>query len=73
MLNLKDIKQGKTIKLESISDKIRANLIRMGICTGDLVKCIANIPGGPVVVSKGLQEVAIGESFAKDIEVSLEK
>ncbi len=71
-LSLNDSKEGKCFTLKSISSELRASLIRLGLCEGDTVKCIANIPGGPVVVEKGLQEIAIGEKFAKDISISYE-
>lgn len=70
---LNQVEQGQSIKLEAISDQVRANLIRLGVCVGDFVKCMANIPGGPVVISKGLQEIAIGENYAKEIQVTYSK
>ena len=66
---LHEIKEGSEIKLEEIAESVRTNLIRLGLCVGDTVKCVAKVPNGPVVLSKGLQEVAIGNDFAKNILV----
>lgn len=69
MANLNNCKKNSQVKLCGMPDSIRTNLIRMGLCAGDIVKCITKIPGGPVVVAKDLQEIAIGEEFAREIEV----
>ena len=70
LTTLNEAKAGSQIKLEKISDSVRTNLIRLGLCVGDTVKCVAKVPGGPVVLEKGLQEIAIGQNFAKDIYIS---
>jgi ferrous iron transport protein A len=71
-LSLDEIKPGMSVRLRLIPDSIRTNLIRLGLCTGDKVKCIAKIPKGPVVLAKGLQELAIGKTYASKIKVSVE-
>lgn len=71
MISLSEIKEGKKLSLKKISNGIRAKLIRLGFCEGDQVKCTSKIPGGPVVLKKGLQEIAIGNEFAKDIDVEV--
>ena len=73
LISLNKAKQGSEIKLEKISDNVRTNLIRLGLCVGDFVKCVAKVPGGPVVLEKGLQEIAIGQNYAKDIYISEKK
>lgn len=66
---LNKAKVGKNYKLLAIPSSIKADLIRLGFCEGDLVECIARIPAGPVVLQKALQETAIGNKHAQQIEV----
>lgn len=69
MKSLHQIKSGQKIVLKTITSTIKPELIRLGICEGDTVKCIASIPDGPKVILKGLQEIAIGRDYSKEIEV----
>ncbi len=64
---LNSLKSGQTCTLIKIPDAIRSDLIRLGFCEGDKVLCIAVIPGGPMVLQKGLQETAIGNEYCKHI------
>lgn len=66
---LNQVKSGEKISLEQIPSEIKADLIRLGLCEGDSLKCISRIPGGPVVLLKDLQEIAIGNNYAKQILV----
>lgn len=50
-------------------DRARAQAVRFGIGSGALVNCISTLPGGPVVVRAGRQEIAIGRGLAAHIEV----
>lgn len=68
-MKLSEVKPNDTLKLEFIPKEIKAELIRLGLCIGDSVCCIAKIPQGPVVLLKGLQEIAIGFNYAKQIIV----
>jgi Fe2+ transport system protein FeoA len=72
-MNLKSIKAGDKIQITSIPGELRADLMRLGISTGDEVTCISSIPGGPVILQQELQELALGEKYAKQIECELVK
>ncbi|MFA3781540.1 ferrous iron transport protein A [Melioribacteraceae bacterium 4301-Me] len=50
---------------------MKAQLIRLGIAEGDVVKCIERLPGGTVIIQKNRQEIAIGLELAKKIKISL--
>ena len=50
-------------------DRARAEAVRFGIGRGALVRCITALPGGPVVLRAGRQEIAIGRGLASRIEV----
>ncbi len=66
---LNKLKAGDHCVLLKIPDEIRVDLIRLGFCEGDKVLCVANLPLGPVVLQKGLQETAIGNEYCKHILV----
>lgn len=70
LISLDKAKTGENIRLDFVPDELKVNLIRMGFCSGDWVKCIAKIPEGPVVISKDHLEIAIGNNFAKEIKIS---
>lgn len=72
-MNLKSIKSGDKIEITQIPDELLGDLLRLGISTGDEVLCISSIPGGPVILQQELQELALGEKFAKLIECKLVK
>lgn len=67
-MNLKNIKAGQKIEITLIPQELTGELLRLGISTGDLVTCISNIPGGPVILQQELQELALGEKYSKTIE-----
>lgn len=50
-------------------DHARAQAVRFGIGDGASVSCISVLPGGPVVVRSGRQEIAIGHGLAARIQV----
>lgn len=50
-------------------DHARAQAVRFGIGDGALVNCISVLPGGPVILRAGRQEIAIGRGLAARIEV----
>ena len=67
---LNECKIGENLTILSIPSSCKAQLVRMGLSQGDQVECISKIPGGPVVIMKDLIEIAIGQGFAKQIEIS---
>jgi ferrous iron transport protein A len=48
----------------------KAQLIRLGILKGQLVRCLERLPGGTVVIEKNRQEIAIGVALARMILVA---
>ena len=67
---LNQVQSGENFSFVSIPSHIKSDLIRLGLCEGDLVKCISRIPGGPVVVEKDLVQIAIGNNYASEISIS---
>lgn len=62
--------KGETITLRRFGDpSIRAQVIRFGLGEGATVLVQETLPGGPVILRKGLQEIAIGRSAARTIEL----
>ncbi|MGB9802456.1 FeoA family protein [Desulfofundulus sp.] len=69
-MTLDRMKRGQRCRILSIpSDLIRAQALRFGIAEGEVVTCSEVIPGGPIVISKNRQEIAIGRRLAREIEV----
>lgn len=65
------IKANESFQVGKIPELIRSELIRLGVSEGDKLKCVAKIPFGPVVIQKDLLEIAIGDKYARLIEVNL--
>ncbi|MBE3585775.1 MULTISPECIES: FeoA family protein [Desulfofundulus] len=69
-MTLDRIKRGQRCRILSLpSESIRAQALRFGIAEGEIVTCSEVIPGGPVIISKNHQEIAIGRGLARQIEV----
>ncbi len=51
--------------------KARAQALRFGVGEGALVRCITTVPGGPIVLGYGRQEIAVGRSLARQITLSV--
>lgn len=69
-MTLDQVKAQQEVCITGIPGSIKAELIRLGLCCGDKLKCIAKIPDGPIVLEKDLIEIAIGNSYAKQIQVN---
>lgn len=69
-MTLSQVKPGEFVYVISIPDRdVRAQAIRFGIAEGAQVSCAEKLPKGPVIISKGRQEIAIGRKLAESIEV----
>lgn len=66
---LNQVKIGENFVCLEIPDLIKAELIRLGICEGNLLSCVSRIPQGPVVIRKDLSEIAIGNNYSKQIKI----
>lgn len=64
---------GQTVIIGAIPDEpVRLQAIRFGIAEGVRAYCEAVLPGGPIVLRKGKQEMALGRNLAQRIQVSPE-
>lgn len=69
-MTLDQAKPGQRFTIKAIKDDFaRLQAIRFGISEGARATCEAALPGGPVVVRKGLQELALGRKLAALIQV----
>ena len=63
---------GSMFRLSCVDDEIvRSQLLRLGLDPGQPLFCDFVVPGGPVVVKRGRQQIAIGRSLAERITVEL--
>ena len=69
-MTLVDMNRGDECQIKVIpDDKIRVQAMRFGISEGSRVICEEKIPGGPVILKRNLQEIAIGRRLAEKIKV----
>jgi Fe2+ transport system protein FeoA len=62
--------KGTRLRIVSVPEgRGRTQLIRLGIMSGEVVRCIERLPGGTIVIEKNRQEIAIGASLARTIVV----
>lgn len=64
------LRAGEHATIESIEDeKARAQAIRFGMGAGAAVQCVTTLPGGPIVLRSGRQEIAVGRALARQIRI----
>ena len=69
-MTLDMINKGEFFKIKRIPNKkVRAQILRLGAGEGALAKCYEKVPGGPVIIKKNLQEIAIGRGLARTISI----
>lgn len=69
-MTLSQVKRGQRVLVCSIpNERVRAQAIRFGIAEGAEIACMEKLPAGPIVITKGRQEIALGRKLAENIEV----
>lgn len=69
-MTLADVKRGSRFNITYIPDEvIKAQALRFGISEGENLKCYEKVPGGPIIIKRKLQEIAIGRKLAKKIKI----
>jgi Fe2+ transport system protein FeoA len=53
-------KGGRLVVIEVPDGRIKAQLLRLGVTKGQIVRCLERLPGGTVVIQKHQQETALG-------------
>lgn len=73
-MTLEKVRRGQKVSVRSIMDETaRLQALRFGIGEGAEIQCDEIIPGGPIIVSKHGQQIAIGRGLARQIVVGGEK
>jgi Fe2+ transport system protein FeoA len=63
---------GDTFAIADVKDDdIRCQLMRLGMDAKECLSCDYVLPGGPVIVKRGRQHIAIGRNLAGQIEVEV--
>jgi ferrous iron transport protein A len=71
-MTLADVKRGDSFNIKYIPDPlVRAQALRFGISEGAKLVCGEKIPGGPVIIKRNLQEIAVGRGLARQILIEL--
>lgn len=69
-MNLEDAPKKSIVEVISISNaKLLEDALRFGIESGNSIKIINKLPGGPIVIQKNQQQIAIGRELARAIEI----
>ena len=69
-VTLDRVRPGEDLEVVEVDDdEARVQALRLGVCEGSDVSCVAKLPCGPVVLRSGLQEIAIGRGLARRIHV----
>lgn len=64
------VRKGERIEIISVDDiHARVQALRFGVAEGACVECVTRVPAGPLVIKSGRQEIAVGRSLAKRINV----
>lgn len=64
------LRAGDHATIEAIEDdSARAQAIRFGMGAGAAVQCVTTLPGGPIVLRSGRQEIAVGRGLARQIRI----
>ena len=71
-MNLEDAPKKLILEIDSINqEKLSEDAMRFGIECGECVQIINKLPGGPIVIQKNQQQIAIGRELAKAIEIKI--
>ncbi|HOB91555.1 MAG: FeoA family protein [Bacillota bacterium] len=66
------VNAGDRFSILQVKDEdIRCQLMRLGMDVNECLTCDYVLPGGPVIVKRGRQQVAIGRNLAGQIKVEV--
>jgi ferrous iron transport protein A len=69
-ITLDQARKGDRLLIQAIPDAtVRVQVVRFGLAIGATVTCQSVMPGGPVILRRGFQEIAIGRDLARTIQV----
>ena len=71
-MNLENAPNKSVLEIVSINQgKLSEDAMRFGIEAGECVQIVNKLPGGPIVIQRNQQQIAIGRELARAIEVKL--
>jgi len=71
-LPLTEAPRGRSVEVVDVPPgRSREQLIRLGILSGETIRCVQRLPGGTMLIEKNRQEIAIGVKLASSIMVRL--
>jgi len=71
-VSLAAVPAGTRVKIKYVGDgALRAQAIRLGVGAGAEVTVWGRLPGGPVILNRGGQKVAVGQRLAQQIWVEI--
>lgn len=72
-MTLSEVRRGERFNIKHIPDDlVRVQALRFGISEGAVLSCHEKVPGGPVIIKRNLQEIAVGRNLANNIIIEKE-
>lgn len=69
-MNLEEAPNKSILEVISVKgEKLSNDAMRFGIEAGKTLQIINKLPGGPIVIQKNQQQIAIGRELARAVEV----
>ena len=73
-MRLDECRTGQCLVVQSVEDGlVRDMAVRIGLGAGVEVTCQTKLPLGPVVLTWGDQEIAVGRGIARRIQVRVQR
>lgn len=71
-MNLEEAPKKSALEVISIDqERLINDAMRFGIEPGESISIINKLPGGPIVIQKNEQQIAIGRELAKAVQVRI--
>lgn len=69
-MTLDQARCGETLVIKEIRNpRVRLQAMRFGLTAGATIQCVEILPAGPVIIRRNRQEIAVGRSLARLIDV----
>ncbi|MDD2430966.1 MAG: ferrous iron transport protein A [Firmicutes bacterium] len=70
-MTLNKLQPGQRATLQDLPQGlVRIQAVRLGLMPGTEITCVFRVNRGPVIISKNLQQIAIGQELARQITVN---
>ncbi|MGD9581447.1 MAG: ferrous iron transport protein A [Vampirovibrionia bacterium] len=72
IITLDKVKQGQNFNISKFSDSnVKCMSTKFGVGEGQVLKCVHKTSGGPLILQRKYQEIALGRALTQSIEVQI--